>query len=306
MTDTIERARGRWREILVALGVAAKFLTNKHGPCPLCGGKDRFRFDDKNGEGSYFCNQCGAGAGLILLRKLHGWTHKEACDEVDRILGKGPVGPPVMQRRTGPSPDSREAAVERLLAEATDESVVDCYLARRGLSILSPVLKGHPACPYFNGGTKLLGKYPAVLAPITAHDGQLESVQRIYDADLQPRKKILTPARSINGAAVRLFEPTDELAITEGVETALAVREMYGLPVWAALSANGLAIFQPPRGLIKLHIFGDNDSSYTGQAAAFELARRLGNHPDHLEISVNLPTDVDSDWLDVLIGRAAA
>ncbi len=55
--STIERARGRWSEILPRLGIDARFLRNRHGPCPLCGGKDRFRFDDRDGSGSYFCNQ---------------------------------------------------------------------------------------------------------------------------------------------------------------------------------------------------------------------------------------------------------
>ena len=62
---TIERARGRWREILPLFGIAPHFLVNKHGPCPICGGKDRFRFDDKDGSGSYFCNVCRAGNGVM-------------------------------------------------------------------------------------------------------------------------------------------------------------------------------------------------------------------------------------------------
>ncbi len=70
--DTVERAHGRWTEILPLLGVDPRFLVNRHGPCPLCGGKDRFRFDDKDGSGSYYCNGCGAGVGIILVRKLHG------------------------------------------------------------------------------------------------------------------------------------------------------------------------------------------------------------------------------------------
>ena len=87
MTGTIERARGRWREILPQLGIDTRFLVNKHGPCPLCGGRDRFRFDDRDGTGSYYCNQCGAGVGVILVRKLHGWDHETACDEIDKIIG---------------------------------------------------------------------------------------------------------------------------------------------------------------------------------------------------------------------------
>src|SRR5262249_49918290 len=88
MIPTTERARGRWREILPVLGIAATFLRNRHGPCPLCGGKDRFRFDDKNGDGTYFCNQCGAGTGVILVRKRHRWDHATACSAIDDIIGR--------------------------------------------------------------------------------------------------------------------------------------------------------------------------------------------------------------------------
>ena len=42
-----ERARGRWQGILPAIGVSSQYLTGKHGPCPMCGGKDRFRWTTK-------------------------------------------------------------------------------------------------------------------------------------------------------------------------------------------------------------------------------------------------------------------
>ncbi|EEY1441531.1 DNA primase, partial [Escherichia coli] len=40
-------ARGHWSRILPALGV--NVLKNRHQPCPVCAGKDRFRFDDREG-----------------------------------------------------------------------------------------------------------------------------------------------------------------------------------------------------------------------------------------------------------------
>ena len=52
--NTIADAHGRWREILPHFGINAKFLVNRHGPCPLCRGVDRYRFDDLNGSGSYY------------------------------------------------------------------------------------------------------------------------------------------------------------------------------------------------------------------------------------------------------------
>jgi hypothetical protein len=38
--NTVERARGRWKAILPVLGIETR--PNKHGPCPLCGGVDRY------------------------------------------------------------------------------------------------------------------------------------------------------------------------------------------------------------------------------------------------------------------------
>ena len=68
--DVRTAARGRWRGILHSLGMDERSLSGKHCPCPLCGGKDRFRFDDKDGRGTYYCSGCGAGDGVKLAMGL--------------------------------------------------------------------------------------------------------------------------------------------------------------------------------------------------------------------------------------------
>ena len=131
--ETANAARGRWPGILQALGVDSKFLKDVHGPCPICGGKDRFRFDDKL-SGAWFCNQCTKKGerpdGFSLLEKLNGWDFKRAASEVDKIVGRIP------ETETKPEQSAEKKAdyMKRLFKESrivTPGDPVWLYLTRR-------------------------------------------------------------------------------------------------------------------------------------------------------------------------------
>lgn len=58
----------------------------RHGPCPKCGGKDRFRLDDLDGRGTWICSQCGNGDGLDLVKLITGYGVRKAAQEVAQVL----------------------------------------------------------------------------------------------------------------------------------------------------------------------------------------------------------------------------
>lgn len=96
-----DAACDHWPQILSQLGVDETFLQNRHGPCPGCGGRDRFRFDDKDGRGGWICGGGGdtqAGDGFALLMHLHGWDFPKAAAEVAVVLGITATGTPRPQQ----------------------------------------------------------------------------------------------------------------------------------------------------------------------------------------------------------------
>ena len=100
MTNT-DLTNGRWPDLLAQLaGLTPDQLTDTHQPCPLCGGEDRYRFDDLNGTGSWYCNQCGGkdhtgggGSGMDMLMRRTGLTYPEACKRIEQHLNIKPEPP---------------------------------------------------------------------------------------------------------------------------------------------------------------------------------------------------------------------
>jgi Zinc-binding domain of primase-helicase len=87
---TSDAAHGRWRQILPSFGIPYSALDGKHHPCPACGGKDRFRFTDRHGDGDYYCSGCDPGKGIGLVAKVNGWSYAEAAKCVDGLIGNEP------------------------------------------------------------------------------------------------------------------------------------------------------------------------------------------------------------------------
>lgn len=95
MAATLEAAAGQWPRLLMELGgLSPEQLTDRHQPCPACGGTDRYRWDRDDGPGGAFCNACGGKdhmgggmSGLDLLMRVRGWDFKQALQQVGQHLG---------------------------------------------------------------------------------------------------------------------------------------------------------------------------------------------------------------------------
>ncbi len=295
--DIHEQTQGRWRGILSQFGMSQKELSGKHGPCPICqAGRDRFRFDDKQGRGTWFCNSCGAGSGIDLVMKLRGWDFKKAVQEVRPLVGMATAEQP----KAGLSDHAKRKLRQELWQASRPVSkgdMADRYLAGRGVdqAVYPASLRFTECCRYSSDQS-----FPAMVAAVQDDLGQGVSLHRTFlkDADKAPvdSPRMLMPGSIPNGSAVRLSVAGPVLGIAEGIETALAASDLFGVPVWAALNAGLLSEWEPPQGVEEVVIFGDNDSSYTGQAAAYQLARRMARKK--IEAHVKIPTVVDSDWSD--------
>lgn len=101
MADLRLAASGNWPYILRSLaGLTDRELSNRHQPCPVCGGRDRYRFDDRHGNGDFFCNGCGPGDGLEMLQRINNWTFVEAARQVAELLRVGNAVPPSREPAT--------------------------------------------------------------------------------------------------------------------------------------------------------------------------------------------------------------
>jgi putative DNA primase/helicase len=104
--------------------------------------------------------------------------------------------------------------------------------------------------------------------------------------------------RPLKTAAVRLSCVETTIGVAEGIETALTASIRFGVPVWAATNAVLLEAWVPPQGVKRVLIAGDNDESYTGQSAAFNLARRLVR--DGYAVEIQIPREAGTDWADTV------
>ncbi|EKS9620066.1 toprim domain-containing protein [Salmonella enterica] len=294
VTETVKQACGHWPRILPALGV--KVIKNRHQSCPVCGGSDRFRFDDKEGRGTWFCNQCGAGDGLKLVEKVFGVTPSEAAGKVNAVTGNlPPVAPEVIAASEAETDADHKAAAALAvrLMEKTRPATGNAYLTCKGFPALECLTL---TVMHKTGGVTF--RTGDVVVPLYDDTGVLVNLQLINADGLK---------RTLKGGQVKgachIIEGKKQagkrLWIAEGYATALTVHHLTGETVMVALSSvNLLSLASLARHkylACQIVLAADRDLNGDGQSKAAAAA-------DACEGIVALPP-VFGDWNDAFMQK---
>jgi hypothetical protein len=257
------------------------------GPCPICGGRDRFSINVV--KQVWNCRGCSKGGDVLdLVQHLDGADFKKA---VQTLAGteRRPIVPVKM-----PATSSRAASAsskcivdvtfagvaentERALRLWDDASPIETlarkYLKRRGLEPLDDdrVVRFHRSCP-FDGSRHvcLLALYRDI------HTNEPKAISRTA-IDVDGNKIGRMALGPVRGCAIKI--DADEnveygLTVGEGLETCLAGRELGLRPIWSLGSANAIRQFPVISGIDALTILAETDDKGANAKAIRECGNR--------------------------------
>lgn len=311
VSDTIAAATGQWFEVLARLGIDVP-LHKRHGPCPSCGGEDRFRFDDKQGRGTWLCSQCppnsksttAAGDGLDLVCRVTGKNAKEATELVAGALGLPSGGLDEGELERLRRQQQARAETERKQAEQQRKTA-----ASSAAGIMSDATQG--VCPYLEGkglhGVTVALTHRAIdignvnfpsgslIVPLVVEVGGAPVNVQLIDG--QGSKRYLAGGQK--AGAFHHITGGSVAAVGEGYATGLSFQLASEASIYCAMdTANLLAVAQYVRKVVNpelLILFADNDAhhpSNPGKTKAEQAAATVGGW-------VIMPPE-PGDWNDYL------
>jgi hypothetical protein len=246
------------------------------GPCPVCGGRDRFAIHLK--RQLWNCRGCKRGGDVIaLVQHIDGISFNEA---IRTLAGDRPVmaftkpvdGQFGLVPSGAPSDEEGGRRASALWCESIpiDGTLAERYLRHtRGLEIpddLSGVLRFHSQCPFGPGV-----RHPCLVAlfrDIISNEPRAihRTALRPDATKMEPKPKMLGPSR---GAAIKLTGDEDVtygLSVGEGIESTLAGMAMGFSPAWTLGSAGSIGKIPVLPGIDCLTIITDHDDE--GKRAA--------------------------------------
>ena len=235
-----DAAQGNWKDLIFpAFAITVPAKKNQHGPCPICGGTDRFRCDDKQGKGTWICSQCNAGDGFELIVKARGIDRADVLKEIGAVLGLSSETKVTDADRK----KWREKAEQQRLQAEIDERKAQEAAAKRAERTWKAKSVDRD-CPYLdrkqvkNHGCKINGK-GNLLVPIFDISGKLWNMQEIHADGFKP----YLPGGRVNDCFYIIGEITAEnqiVCIAEGYATAASIFEATGYTTVVAFQSGNI------------------------------------------------------------------
>ena len=304
-------ASDNWPHVLAGLHIDVPDSPRKHAPCPACGGADRFRFDD-NGRGSFICNQCGAGDGLDLIKRVNNCDTTEAAQLAAGVLGIDYRAAETDQKTGSQRREQAEAERQHREQERQQQAAEDAAQRRDAFARLYDETrqKAVPGESQYLNAKGLNGfSFPilpngALLLPLVDDSGAVVAGQTIT---AQGVKRLLKGSAK-RGAfhAINAAEQPETVVIGEGLATALTCHLIspYALAV-AAIDAGNLShvakVMRRKYPQAQIVIAADNDQQRGGSESGGANTGKDAAEKAALSVAgwVSLPpTDNKADWND--------
>ncbi len=320
----LKSAKGKWlTTIFPAFAITFKKKPHLHQPCPMCGGKDRFRCDDLNGDGTYYCSNCGAGSGYKLVKEYSNNSDTyEIMSQIANAIGIDGTTPITDEQRQAWK--RQQIEVERKNSEEKRQARLRASKIAQNLwQQATPIDLNHPYAvkkQIYPSGMKQLDN--RLLIPMFYHNCQTKvtTLVNLQSIGVDGGKRYLT------GGLTKYcynFLNTDTLdkniiLIAEGYATAMSIVESldYQYPCVVAFNANNLTpVAQSIRNQYPKHriiICADNDKATeqktgvnVGIKKATEACRLIGGdvvYPNFTGVTtVDIVTNKLSDFNDLAV-----
>jgi hypothetical protein len=315
----IERAHAvRIEDETERRGIKLVGRIDRCGPCPQCGGKDRFSINVR--KQVFLCRGCAARGNVIaLVRFLDGCGFLEALEYLTGERAPEPSRP-APAATDAPRDDDRDARALILARQIAfelrpilgspgetclrDARKIKTHAIEDVLELIDAI-GWHPAV-YFNEpghalhGRKLGAIISVMTDMITAEPTGAISRTYIHEGLKVGKAKTLGSPAGI----IRLSEDADVLEglhIAEGLETALGAMSKGLRPMWATGSTAIMAKFPILSGIKALTIIADHDANGAGERAAAEVASRWREAGRETHVYLR---EVLGDFNDVLLETA--
>lgn len=304
--DEIKRqANGNWSDIFEQLNIDVG--NGRHQACPSCGGKDRFKFDDKNGGGTWFCNQCEpkSGDGFNLIQNVEGCTAAQSKDIVLSIVGAPMATSSRSTNKNKGSSESDVIAATATFAQSIWVGRVEIndhpYMLKKGLAGIVVSTSGGEHMRTFNDDKTKNRKTEKIrsgslIVPYyrRSTDKGEPKICQIEYIDGNGSKRFLTGRGTKKGAWHRIDGHEDLICVGEGFATAMTVNLMVGAMCLVAGGSGSVpsvfedAVSRYPGG--RYFLLTDNDEAGSKIEKRYEKDCRVR--------SVSPPDDSCNDWND--------